>query len=73
MSILVGLTPPVKERVCHVALKAKDLTDQDRDILFAAIANPAWSIAGLVEALGSRGLKLSRTVIERHRKGKCGC
>ncbi len=73
MSILLGLTPPVRERACHVAVKAKELNDQDRKILFEAIANPAWSIAALVEALGSRGLKLSRTVIERHRKGKCGC
>jgi hypothetical protein len=26
-----------------------------------------------VEALAARGVTLSRTVIERHRKGKCPC
>lgn len=73
MSLLVGLTPPSKERICFVAKTAATLTDQDRKILLEAIANPAWSIAALVDALRTRGVNLSRTVIDRHRKGKCGC
>lgn len=73
MSLLSGMTPPVKERSCFVATKAKELSKEDQAILLAAVKDPAWSIAALVEALNTRGVALSRTVIERHRKGKCGC
>lgn len=73
MSLLAGMTPPKKERVCHVALKAKELSKEDAAILLAAAKDPAWSIAGLVTALNGRGVNLSRTPIERHRRGNCGC
>lgn len=73
MSLLKGMTPPVKVKKCHVAERASNLSKEDAAILLDAIANPAWSINALVEALATRGVPLSRTVIERHRKGKCHC
>lgn len=73
MSLLKGMTPPVKVKKCHVALTASNLSKEDATILFEVIADPAWSINALVEALAARGVPLSRTVIERHRKGKCLC
>ena len=73
MSLLKGMTPPVKVKKCHVAETASNLSKEDGAILLEAIANPAWSINALVEALATRGVPLSRTVIERHRKGNCHC
>lgn len=73
MSLLKGMAPPVKVKKCHVAIKASTLSKEDSTILLEAIADPAWSINSLVEALAARGVTLSRTVIERHRKGKCPC
>ena len=73
MSLLKGMTPPVKVRICTVAERAKELSKEDSDILLAAVMDPAWSLNGLVAALGSRGVTLSRTVIERHRGKRCPC
>jgi hypothetical protein len=73
MSLLKGMTPPVKVRVCTVAEKAKGLSKEDSEILLAAAVDPAWSINALVSALGVRGITLSRTVIERHRGKRCPC
>jgi hypothetical protein len=73
MSILKGMTPPVKVRVCRVEEVASGLSKDDAEILRNAIADPAWSINALVAALGARGVTLSRTVIERHRGKRCPC
>lgn len=73
MSLLKGLTPPVKVRTCTVAERAKELSKEDSEILLKAVMDPAWSIYALVAALGSRGITLSRTVIERHRGKRCPC
>lgn len=73
MSLLKGMTPPLKVRVCTVAERAKELSKEDGEILLNAIADPAWSINALVAALSSRGVTLSRTVIERHRGKHCPC
>ena len=73
MSILKGMTPPVKVRVCTVAERAKELSKEDGEILLNAIADPAWSINALIVALSARGVLLSRTTIERHRGKRCPC
>lgn len=73
MSLLNGLTPPNKVKKCFVAEKASTLTKEDKKILFDAIANPAWSLQALSTALGERGVELSRSTLERHRKGRCAC
>lgn len=73
MSLLKDMKPPVKVRVCFVAEKASTLTKEDKTILFDAIANPAWSLQALSTALNERGVELSRSTLERHRKGRCAC
>jgi hypothetical protein len=72
MSILSGLTPPPKH-ACLVKKLANELTKEDRAILLDAVVDLRWTANALVGALADRGLKLSRTVIERHRKNLCGC
>jgi hypothetical protein len=52
---------------------ANELSKEDKVILLEAVADLRWTANALVVALGERGLKLSRTVIERHRKNLCGC
>lgn len=73
MSILKGLTPPSKTRPCHVAEVAKTLGKEDEAILMNAVKDPMWGIIPLSNALAQRGLTLSRTTLERHRKGICAC
>jgi hypothetical protein len=73
MSILKGLTPPVKTRVCRVEEVANGLGKEDAEILRNAVIDPAWSINALIVALSARGVSLSRTVIERHRGKRCPC
>lgn len=73
MSLLSGMTPPARVRKCRVAETAATLSKEDAEILQLAIDNPEWSVYALVDALAERGVPLSRTVIERHRKGKCAC
>jgi hypothetical protein len=72
MSLLSGLTPPPKH-VCLVVKLANELSKEDKVILLEAVADLRWTPNALVGALADRGLKLSRTVIERHRKNLCGC
>jgi hypothetical protein len=73
MSILKGLTPPVKKRICRVDEVASGLGKEDAEILLNAVMDPAWSVNALIVALSSRGVSLSRTTIERHRGKRCPC
>lgn len=72
MSILAGLTPPNRNQ-CFVMKHAETLSKEDKAILLAAVDNREWSITGLAAELERRGLKISRTVLERHRKRLCPC
>lgn len=72
MSILSGLTPPPKH-TCLVMKLANELSKEDKAILLDAVVDPRWTPNALLTELANRGLKLSRTVIERHRKNLCGC
>lgn len=73
MSLLKGLTPPVYIRKCFVAEKAALLGKEDEKILLDAVADPAWGLQALSTALSERGVELSRSTLERHRKGRCAC
>lgn len=72
MSILSGLTPPSRNQ-CFVVKHAEALSKEDRAILMAAVDDPRWSITALNAELGRRGLKISRAVLDRHRKRLCAC
>jgi hypothetical protein len=73
MSILKGLAKPVKVKTCHVATKAAELGGEDAKILMNAVNDRNWGVYVLTVALAERGVTLSRTVIDRHRKGICPC
>ena len=73
MSLLKGMTPPIHVRKCFVAEKAVTLAKEDAVILLNAVNDPAWSLQALSTALGERGVELSRSTLERHRKGRCSC
>ena len=73
MGILDNLEPPVKKRTCGLALIAQGLDKKDAEILLAAAKNLDWSLMALSQELGRRGLPVSRSILERHRKGMCPC
>lgn len=73
MSLLKDLKPPVKVKPCYVAMAAEKLEKEDKQILLEAVLNPEWAIIPLSTALAQRGINLSRTTLERHRKGLCQC
>ena len=73
MGILDNLEPPVRKRTCFVAEKAATLDKKDAEILLAAAVNPEWAIIPLTHALNERGVNLTRSMLERHRKGMCPC
>jgi hypothetical protein len=73
MSILKDLAKPVKVKTCYVAAKAVELGEVDGKILMNAVNDKNWGVYVLTVALAERGVTLSRTVIERHRKGICPC
>lgn len=73
MSLLSDMKPPTRKRRCFVADTAAELKKEDAEILYAAIASPDWGLQALSTALSERGVQLSRSTLERHRKGLCGC
>lgn len=73
MSLLKDMKPPVKVRKCFVAEKAATLGKEDEKILLDATMNPVWGLQALSTALSERGIDLSRSTLERHRKGRCAC
>lgn len=73
MGILKDLSLPVKLPNCKVRNTLQSLEPDDRAILEAALANPAWKAAPLADALLSRGIALDGKLITRHRQGLCSC
>lgn len=73
MSLLKDLKPPVKVRKCFVAEKAATLSKEDGKLLLQYTMDPMWGLQALSTALGERGVDLSRSTLERHRKGRCAC
>lgn len=71
--MLEGLTPPNKESLCAVMLRAADLEPADLKILLDALADARWSNLGLAEALTERKFIISESTIRKHRVGKCAC
>lgn len=73
--MLEDLTPPSKLfGSCKVATIGATLSEQDREILFKAIADvDNWPVKSLARELRQRGLQLSDTPITNHRKRACAC
>lgn len=73
MSLLKDMKPPVKVRKCFVAEKAETLGKEDAKLLLQYAMDPVWGLQALSTALSERGVELSRSTLERHRKGRCAC
>jgi hypothetical protein len=66
--MLEDLTPPKREYKTRINEILELLDAKDREILLKALDDKAWSAAALAKALTDRGLKISDTVIQRHRQ-----
>jgi hypothetical protein len=74
MSLLSGMTPPVKKSACKVRTLLQNLDPKDAEILEAALANVhLWPARTLQNALMERKIVVSDVSIGRHRKGQCSC
>lgn len=74
MSLLSGLTPPVKQTSCKVRTLLENLESVDAKILEQALADSVtWPARTLQVALSERKIIVSDISIGRHRKGQCSC
>jgi len=65
--------PPAKTWSCRVRTLAIQLEEKDLAIFEEAISNPEWKAETLSKALAQRGLRISGSVITRHRMKECSC
>lgn len=74
MNKLDGLTPHVKEVSCKVRLLLKSLSEEDQEVLGAAVNDAQrWPARTLQNSLKERNVILTDLTITKHRKGFCSC
>lgn len=74
MSLLSGMTPPIKRTACKVRTLILSLDAKDAEILEQALADVhLWPARTLQNALSERKIVISDISIGRHRKGQCSC
>lgn len=74
MSLLSGMTPPIKRHSCKVRTLIMSLDPKDAQILEQALADVhLWPARTLQNALSERKIVISDISIGRHRKGQCSC
>ena len=71
--MLEGLTPPIKESLCAVMVRAADLEPADLKILLDSMLDARWSNLALADALTQRGFIISESTIRKHRTKTCAC
>jgi hypothetical protein len=72
--MLEDLRPPKRKATCKVATLAQGLSDKDKEILLAAVADSVnWKIKPLETELKKRGLMISDTPLIAHRAQNCSC
>lgn len=71
--MLEGLTPPIKESLCAVMVRAADLEPADLKILLDSLADARWSNNALAAALTERGFEISESTVRKHRTKACAC
>lgn len=71
--MLEGLTPPVKESLCAVMVRAADLAPSDLKILLDALLDARWSNNALAAELTNRGFEISESTVRKHRTKACAC
>lgn len=74
MSLLSGLTPPVRKPLCKVQTTWDNLEADDAEIFMTAVNDlTTWPARTLSNALQTRGIIISDLSITRHRNGACSC
>jgi hypothetical protein len=73
MGLLENLTPPEKITSCKVRTILTGLDEKDKQVLIAAIDNPAWAHEVLSRELKLRGLSVAPSTIKLHRQKACSC
>lgn len=73
--MLENLRPPEKFKgTCKVATEAQKLSESDREILFAAVADREnWPVKTLARELSNLGIQISDSPITSHRAKSCAC
>ena len=65
------LAAPPKKKECSYGEWHKKLSTDEAEAVDGALANPAWSIARLLDIFRDFGLNVSKDTLSRHRKGEC--
>ena len=72
--MLENLEPPTKVLPCKVRTVMATMSQQDIDILNAALADTVkWADWPLYKALEARGVEVSPNVLTKHRRNLCSC
>ena len=59
---------------CHTWLLLESLVDDEREALAAALLpDSGWTSSSLSSLLRDEGHSLSKSSIDRHRRGECAC
>lgn len=71
--MLEDLVLPTPQYSCRVRTLKEEMSKADAAILEEAVNNPAWPCKTLQNELLKRQVKLSDTVIKKHREKRCSC
>ena len=62
-----------RRAVCGVTKVLGSLSDADRKVLEAALADPDVTHAAIERVLAAEGIELPQGTVRRHRNGECAC
>lgn len=69
--LTLKLSSPPAKRVCSFATWFDQLADAEKESVEAALANPQWSTAKLIEVFKEHGATFDRHTLSKHREDKC--
>ena len=62
-----------RRATCGVTKVLGSLSDADRKVLEAALADPDVTHAAIERVLAAEGIELPQGTVRRHRHGECAC
>lgn len=62
-----------KDTRCAIGRQYDNLSEEDRALLTAALAEPTVSNFGIARWLKARGFTTTDSTVSTHRKGRCRC